>query len=352
MRSIFLLASLTLFVPFCVYGQQHEDYSYAPRTYTCWYTEDAPTIDGKLDESLWADAPRTQSFMDIEGAHRPAPYFDTYVKMRWDAEYFYIGAVLEETDLWATYAERDMVIFHENDFEVFIDPDGDTHNYYELEINALNTIWDLLLTQPYRNGAKAIDAWDIRGIQHAVHRYGTLNQPGDTDEKWTIELALPWSVLEEAAAHPGAPRSGEIWWVNFSRVQWRTAAKGEEYQKMIDPKTGKPFPEYNWVWSPQGAIAMHQPETWGLVRFTKEKIKHKPKRILAKARARKRWQLWQHYYQQKAHFEKHGQYASAEILGTTNLEVQADRFSFTTSLALKGGWLTINQDGRISWHKK
>lgn len=31
----------------------------------------------------------------------------------------------------------------DNDFEVFLDPDGDNHNYYEIEINAHNTVWDL-----------------------------------------------------------------------------------------------------------------------------------------------------------------------------------------------------------------
>ena len=31
------------------------------------------------------------------------------------------------------------MIFNDNDFEVFINPDGDNHEYYEFEINALNT---------------------------------------------------------------------------------------------------------------------------------------------------------------------------------------------------------------------
>ena len=44
---------------------------------------------------------------------------------------------MEEPDLWGTLTARDSVIFHDNDFEVFIDPDGDTHAYYELEVNAL-----------------------------------------------------------------------------------------------------------------------------------------------------------------------------------------------------------------------
>ena len=39
----------------------------------------------------------------------------------------------------ARLTKHDAVIFHDNDFEVFIDPDGDNHEYYELELNALNT---------------------------------------------------------------------------------------------------------------------------------------------------------------------------------------------------------------------
>jgi hypothetical protein len=42
------------------------------------------------------------------------------------------------------------VIFHDNDFEVFIDPDGDNWQYYEIEVNARGQVWDLLLIRPYR----------------------------------------------------------------------------------------------------------------------------------------------------------------------------------------------------------
>ena len=63
--------------------------------------------------------------------------------MLWDDEYFYFAAELIEDQIWATLTERDSVIFYDNDFEIFIDPDGDSHQYYEFEINALNTVWDL-----------------------------------------------------------------------------------------------------------------------------------------------------------------------------------------------------------------
>src|SRR5205814_1443493 len=52
------------------------------------------------------------------------------------------------------------------------------------------------------------------------------------------------------------------WRVNFSRVEWLHELIGGKYHKI----PGKP--EDNWVWSPQEAIDMHRPETWGYVQFS------------------------------------------------------------------------------------
>lgn len=43
----------------------------------------------------------------------------------------------QEPCVVATLRERNSVIFHDNDFEVFIDPDASNHNYYELEVSFL-----------------------------------------------------------------------------------------------------------------------------------------------------------------------------------------------------------------------
>ena len=190
--------------------------------------------------------------------------------MLWDDRYFYVGAWLEEPHVWGKLTRRDAVIYHDNDFEVFIDPDGDNHLYYELEINALGTEWDLLLIRPYRDGAPAVNAWDIQGLRTAVHVDGTLNHPSDTDRGWSVEIAIPWDVLQQCAGRPAPPEPGHIWRVNFSRVQWRTSHQDGSYEKVLDPDTGRSLPEDNWVWSPQGLIAMHYPEQWGEVIFVKE----------------------------------------------------------------------------------
>ncbi len=235
---------------------------FAPKGYVCYKTSEPIIIDGKADEEAWKNAPWTDFFIDIEGHLKPVPYHETRVKMLWDDEYMYFFADMEEPHLWATLTERDAVVYFDNDFEIFIDPTGDTHNYYEVEINTFGTLWDLLLTKPYRDHGHAVDAWDIRDIKYALDIRGTVNDPSDIDEGWSIEVAIPWSVLEECAFHPGTPEDGEIWRVNFSRVQWETDIIDGKYVKKPDT------PEYNWVWSPQGLIAMHYPEMWGNVRFS------------------------------------------------------------------------------------
>ncbi len=281
--------------------------SFDPKQYVCYFTDEPITVDGKLNESAWRRAAWTEYFVDIEGPVRPLPRFRTRAKMLWDNEYFYIAAELKEPDIWATLTERDDIIFYDNDFEVFIDPDGNTHKYVELEINAFNTIWDLLLIQPYRDIDKAaLHDWDIKGIKTGVAIYGTLNQPGDVDSSWTVEIAFPWSAFREIANVNLPPRDGEQWRINFSRVQWRTEVVDGEYRKVINPETNRPYPEDNWVWSPQGVVNMHYPEMWGFVQFTTEIVGGREVSFSLRKEEAAKWLLRQIYYGQRNHFAKHG----------------------------------------------
>ena len=193
---------------------------FAPRTSICRRIEADIQVDGLLDEDGWKKAEWSDDFVDIQGGLKPQPPLRTRVKMLWDDRYFYIGAELEETHIWANLTKRDSIIFFDNDFEVFIDPDGDSHRYYELEINALGTVWDLFLDRPYRDNGQAIHSWDIQGLKTAVRIDGTVNNPRDIDRSWTVEIALPWEVLKECAAGGEPAREGDVWRVNFSRVEW------------------------------------------------------------------------------------------------------------------------------------
>jgi hypothetical protein len=272
-----------------------------PKSYLCHKTLTPIVVDGKLDEASWNVAPWTDPLQDIEGAIKPAPRYQTRAKMLWDDHALYIGAVMEEPNLWATILKRDSVIFRDNDFEVFIDPNGDNFEYAELEINAMNTQWDLFLPKPYKDDGHPNDAWNIDGIQSAVTLHGSLNNPGDKDSSWVLEIALPWVGLKECTHTTNPPHDGDQWRLNFSRVEWKLDTTGGAYQKMNG------LSEDNWVWSPQHVVNMHRPETWGIVQFTNSQSD--TVKITPDPFADDRILLHAVYYAETEYFQKHKEYA-------------------------------------------
>jgi hypothetical protein len=284
-----------------------------PKHYLCYRAAGPITINGRLDKPVWQAVPWTEDFVDIEGDLRPRPRFRTRAKMLWDDKYFYIAAELEEPHVCASLTEHDSYIFHEdNDFEVFINPNGDSHNYAELEMNALNTTWDLLLTKPYRDRGKAIDSWEIEGLRTAVHVNGTLNNPRDIDQGWTIEIAIPFTALARLWKQPMPPRDSDQWRVNFSRVEWRFDIVDGKYRRVKNRR------EDNWVWSPQWKINMHRPETWGYVQFSTAPVGKATFRPDPACPAKHL--LQRIYYAQRSYHEKNDRYAKALAeLGLTDL---------------------------------
>jgi len=123
--------------------------------------------------------------------------------------------------------------------------------------------------KPYRDGGPAIIGWDITGLKVGTHIDGSINNPADTDKSWTVEVVLPLKALLKEWPGPRVlPKGGDKWRMDFSRVEWRIVTEDGHYKKEINPVTGKPYPEYNWVWSPQGRINMHMPEMWGYLQFS------------------------------------------------------------------------------------
>lgn len=316
---------------------------------------DSLQIDGTAQETAWQRSDWTKNFIDIEGAK--IPKFQTRAKMLWDDNYLYFYAELEEPHIWADITQRDEVIFYNNDFEIFMDPDGDAQSYMEFEMNALNTVWDLMLVKAYREGGHAVDSWDINGIKTAVAINGTLNDPENEDKSWTVEIAMPWSVLTENSISGKIPKN-DFWRINFSRVNWDHDIQEGKYSRKKDGN-GNFLSEYNWVWSPQGVINMHEPEHWGYVYFSEKAVGENENFQIPKDEFI-RWKMYEIYRKQKAFKSKEGSFArnlqeidsdEFEIKGETikpSIEFYTTGWNVIVESPFSGKTLIINQAGKFS----
>jgi len=340
-------------------GKGYDAYFLPRRNYVVYQTLNDLHIDGKGDEASWKKAEWTGDFADIEGDKKPQPLHPTRVKMLWDHQCLYILAELTEPHIWSYYTTRDQIVYHENDFEIFIDPDNDTHNYYEFELNAANTLFDLFLPKPYRNGGQPLISWNSAGFRSAVFIDGTLNNPADTDRQWTVEMAIPFASMNVGDT-VSTPVDGQIWRINFSRVNWQTEGIDGKYQRKKDEKTGRPVSEYNWVWSPTGEINMHTPERWGMLQFSGNSVKKQSNGFLRTADQEYRDLLWLIYYRQHDFRRKNGRFADSvselsfaddltkRIPTSAQVKIVASEKQFTVRLFAENKVdLSVNENGLI-----
>ncbi|MCS2889637.1 carbohydrate-binding family 9-like protein [Parabacteroides faecis] len=244
----------------------------------------------------------------MEGDKRPKPLLQTRAKMTYDDNGMYFAVLMEEPHVWATITEHDAVIYQDNDFEIFLNPTNDTHNYLEYEVNALGTEWDLFLSKPYRDNPQVLNNWEFVGMKSAVYVDGTLNNPKDTDKSWSVEVFIPWSSIYQVARGKKGPVDGEHIRTNFSRVEWTTEVQDGKYVK-VPIKGEDKIREYNWVWAPTGVINIHMPEYWGFVQISDKVAGTGETPFVTDPNDEVKWLLRNLYYRQNEYAATFGEYA-------------------------------------------
>ena len=264
--------------------------------YICYRTRTPLVVDGNLTESVWEKVPKSSRFVDMVTGD-PA-IFDTRAAALWDNDNLYIAFWVEEPFVEAHLTERDSLIFMENDVEVFIDG-GDC--YYELEINALNTLYEVFFIwqDAYQHGSKfdvpefdlierralsfggnydrsgwnfwrgthprgvrwAFTDWDFPGLRSAVNVDGMLNNRSVVDKGWTVELAFPWTGMKWLAnGRSLPPQEGDVWSIFFGRFE------------KLEVANTRPEPQPAWCWNKHDTLDTHLPEKFTRVQFTNQYV--------------------------------------------------------------------------------
>lgn len=218
-------------------------------TYNCKKTDKKIKIDGIIDEE-WKRAD-VINFVEVESA--TVPRWKTEGRMLWDKECLYVSFVCYDPDLWAVYKEKDLPLWDEEVAEVFIDPDGDGRDYVEIEVNPYNTVLDLLVPMPISGSTWRRSAlYDLKGLKSKVYLKGTINNSGDRDEYWSLEIAIPWGNFSITKAKNLPPEDKDGWRINLYR-----------YERPIE----SPKIELS-AWSPTYKRSFHVPERFGKVIFS------------------------------------------------------------------------------------
>ncbi len=257
------------------------------RSYTCRRLEKTIQVDGDLNKECWTGAEKSLPFVDMVSGE-PA-FWDTRMAALWDNRGLYVAYWAAEPSVRASFTERDSLIYLENDVEIFV---GGEDCYYELEINALGTVFEVFYIwqdahkrggrfdrpefdlhnrdvdilggyQDLMRGGKhprgrrwAFRDWDFPGLEVSTRVDGKINDPTHLDKGWTVELFLPWRGMEVLAADRALPpRNGDVWRMDFSRFE-------ALHHNGLNPPHSP-----GWSLNAHGVYDSHIPECFSYVEF-------------------------------------------------------------------------------------
>ncbi len=202
----------------------------------------APVIDGKLDDAVWAGAKAVTLNRSFDGA--PASRKTTF-RIVWDDANLYVGFFAEDPDVWGTKRNKDDDIYNEDALEIFLDADGDGATYNELQVSPHNVNFDASFAARRSDLATAM-AWES-GMQTAVFVKGTLDDDSDRDEYWSAEMRIPLASLNAVPRLP--PQPGDRWRFNVYRLEHHVRRKQIEGQSFSPLFVGDfhALPRFGWL---------------------------------------------------------------------------------------------------------
>ena len=169
--------------------------------YTCYRTSHKLAIDGRLDKPAWREAPKSHRFVDLVSG--VPGFLETRMASLWDDDYLYVAFWVSEPNVRARLAERDALVWTENDVEIFI---GGEDCYYEFEINALGTIYEVfyIWQDALKKGSRFdVPEFDLRRAPRRRHRrlpgrHALRQAPAGA--RWAF---MDWDLPRPAGGGPG-----------------------------------------------------------------------------------------------------------------------------------------------------
>jgi Carbohydrate family 9 binding domain-like len=199
----------------------------------CRFAE-LPDVSADPFSPEWQKLPQQLLCETVTGAQ---PRQRTWFRAAWNAVELRVMFFAEDNHTWATLTKRDAPLYKEEVVEIFLDPFTDTECYFEIEVNPLNAVFDLVLRRT-RSGYRKCFEWDCEGLRTSVAK---------RNDGWCAELAVPFASLT-----PTLPALGTVWRANFFRID-----RPEDSSRELS------------AWSPTGIANFHVPQRFGYLNFVR-----------------------------------------------------------------------------------
>jgi hypothetical protein len=209
--------------------------------------EAAIKIDGVLDEQPWQKAAQLTPFVKHD-TMQPARS-STEVRVWYDQSALYLGWICEDSDIQATFTQRDSRFWEEEVVEFFVTPAA-LDRYFELQWNPLGGTFDAIISNELAADGRSKQfkgdwSYTAANMTFAVKVDGTVQNSSDRDQRWTVEVRVPFADLKVRT-----PERGDVWRGNFYRFNRDRDAETEQLS-----------------WSPTILPGFHQPTRFGYLRF-------------------------------------------------------------------------------------
>lgn len=194
---------LALFGSGCTHLSVDEEVRSEP--YACVSSSGPIAIDGRIDEDAWQNAAPITVFnvFGPEGAENLSP---TEARILWDNKTLYVAVSCMDADIRSFSDEPDAELWNGDAVEFFIRLDRDTPVHYEFVAAPNGTLFDARHPDREPGGFRHYKVWSS-GARVAAVVDGTDSDPSDTDNGYTVEMAIPLNVFQDSVP----PADGVAW---------------------------------------------------------------------------------------------------------------------------------------------
>jgi hypothetical protein len=228
------------------------------RPYPCHAFNEAPTIDGKLDDAVWQTAPEFAGFRiaatRVSDKHpgRFAMENATRFRMGWDSRFLYLGVACQDLAIEKIKAAdaKDTKFEYRDVVEMFFAPEAPPYYRQAMVSSSGHAFGPLKIRQ--------VNSHEV--LTHADFVCKTAY----TADGWTMEVRFPLDML---ASTP--PRDGVCWPANLVRVANEGRGIGEQFSSWSD------LPRYHFHQYNLGA--------WSLIQFREATLSAKDAAAVSRA---------------------------------------------------------------------